>query len=150
MWVINTCSFSSSLWYLFAGQNFDLNCLCFYASQSGKNSTPYSRPNSNASSIAKLCPGTPGTINHIPVHVLSALYSYCYSGTDHILMYLVLYMPVSATLLWAFWGWGQFSWVLLDILALRILSAHGRWPGCKWKLLSWCGQDSGPETQDAT
>lgn len=84
MWVISTCSFSSFICYLSAGQNHDLNCLFSCASPPGKNPIPSSRPSSNASSVAQLCPGAPGTVNHVLLHVLSVLYSYCYRGTDHI------------------------------------------------------------------
>lgn len=121
------------LWYLYAGQNFDLNCFFSCTSPSGKNPTPYSRPNSNASSIAKLCPGTPGTINHITLRVLSALYSYCCSGIDHILMYLVLYMPVSAPYC-ELLGMG-----IIFMGTFRLLGTQNflcMWQVAKWKLLS--------------
>lgn len=86
--------------------------------------------------VAKLCPGAPGTVNHVLLHVLSVLYSYCYRGTDHIWMCLVLYVPFSATRSWASWAWRQFSCLLLDFSALSTLSTHSRWLTPKWRLLS--------------
>lgn len=141
MWVINTCSHFFISLVPFCRTKLWLELSLFLCFAIWQNSTPYFRPNSNASSFAKLCPGTPGIINHIPLP-FSPLFILLQWQRSHFnvpgFIYASLCYPIG------FWGWGQFSRVLLDILALKfcLYMAGGQDVSGNW----WCGQDSGPET----
>lgn len=96
-----------------------------------KNPIHSSRPNSNAGIVAKLCLSSPGTVNHVLLHILLALYSWWYNSIYHILLCLVLYLPLSATQLWASWGGDNF------MCSCRLLSTqHIAWPSTKWRWFS--------------
>lgn len=110
MWIINTSSFPL-LFSTFLRFSTWQESLSFF----------------NASSIEKLCPSPPGTINHILLCVLSALYLYHCRSIHYILLCLVVYVPLSVIHLWTSWGWAQLSCLCVDF------SAHDRWQNPKWR-----------------
>lgn len=112
--------------------NLDLPCPFPSDSLLSKNPIHSSRPNSNASSVEKLCPKpTRHNLSCSPPCSLSTLFILL---SQHLSCFTMLGFICAALCLWLmnFLGMGTISHLVVGFSVSSISSAHGRWTSLTW------------------